>query len=271
MIGQERLLAKIDKMIEMGFPRFSIICGETNSGKKTIAKSIAKKLNAHLIISEIKVDNIREIIELSYKQSEPTLYLIPDTDKMSNAAKNALLKVTEEPPRKAYFIMTLKDINNTLGTLKSRGAVLNIDPYTPDEILKYAEIKQYELNEEEAKIVSNLCTVPGEVDILLRYNILEFYNFVETVIDNIGVVNGANAFKIGLRLNYKEDDGGWDISLFMRAIMFICGDRMIKEPLPQYKESIRITSKYLSQLNITGINKPSTIDMWILEMRGIWI
>lgn len=99
MIGQERSLTKIDRMIEIGFPRFSIICGETGSGKKTIAKTIAKKLNAHLIISEIKVDNIREIIDLAYKQSEPTLYLIPDTDKMSNAAKNALLKVTEEPPR----------------------------------------------------------------------------------------------------------------------------------------------------------------------------
>ncbi len=271
MIGQERLLTRIDKMIEAGFPRFTIICGETNSGKKTIAKSIAKKLNAHLIISEIKVDNIREIIELSYKQSEPILYLIPDTDKMSNAAKNALLKVTEEPPRKAYFIMTLKDINNTLETLKSRATVLNIDPYTPKEILDYAEFKQYELSKEEQDIVSNLCTVPGEVDLLMRYNILEFYDFVEKVIDNIGIVNGANAFKIGLKLNYKDNDGGWDISLFLRAIMFVCRDRMIEEPLPQYKESIRITSKYLSQLNITGINKSSTIDMWILEMRGIWI
>jgi len=271
MIGQERLLTKIDRMIEIGFPRFSIICGEAGSGKKTIAKIIAKKLEAHLIISEIKVDNIREIIDLAYKQSEPTLYLIPDTDKMSNAAKNALLKVTEEPPRKAYFIMTLNDINNTLETLKSRGTVLNIDLYTPNEILDYAKAKQYELTKEEQDIVSNLCTVPGEVDLLMRYNILEFYDFVEKVIDNIGTVNGANAFKIGLKLNYKDNDGGWDISLFLRAIMFVCRDRMIEEPLPQYKESIRITSKYLSQLNITGINKSSTIDMWILEMRGIWI
>jgi AAA+ ATPase superfamily predicted ATPase len=269
MIGQERLLTRIDKMIEAGFPRFTIICGETNSGKKTIAKSIAKKLNAHLIISEIKVDNIREIIELSYKQSEPTLYLIPDTDKMSNAAKNALLKVTEEPPRKAYFIMTLKDINNTLETLKSRGTIINLDPYTPSELLRYADEKGYDLNEEEEHIVTNICTVPGEIDLIVRYNIIEFYNFIKTVVNNIGVVNGANAFKIGTRLNYKDDDGGWDITLFMRAVMFVYRQLMIEKPLPQYRNSIRVTSKYLSQLNITGINKPSTIDMWILEMRAV--
>jgi hypothetical protein len=271
MIGQERLLTRIDKMIEAGFPRFTIICGNKQSGRKTIARRIAKALGAHLINSNIKVDDVREIIDLAYKQTEPIVYLLADVDKMSSAAKNALLKITEEPPRKAYFIMTLQDINNTLATLKSRATVLNIDPYTPKEILDYAEFKQYELSKEEQDIVSNLCTVPGEVDLLMRYNILEFYNFVKTVIDNIGIVNGANAFKIGLKLNYKENDGGWDIGLFMRAIMFVCRDRMIEQPLLQYKESIRITSKYLSQLNITGINKSSTIDMWILEMRGIWV
>jgi len=271
MIGQERLLTRIDKMIEAGFPRFTIICGNKQSGRKTIARRIAKALNAHLINSNIKVDDIREIIDLAYKQTEPIVYLLADVDKMSPAAKNALLKITEEPPRKAYFIMTLQDINNTLATLKSRATVLNIDPYTPNEILDYAKAKQYELTKEEQDIVSNLCTVPGEVDLLMRYNILEFYDFVEKVIDNIGIVNGANAFKIGLKLNCKDNDGGWDIGLFLRAIMFVCRDRMIEEPLPQYKESIRITSKYLSQLNITGINKSSTIDMWILEMRGIWV
>lgn len=270
MIGQERLLNRIDKMIDAGFPRFTIICGNKNSGRKMIANKIAKGLNAHLINSSIKVDDIREIIDLSYKQSEPTVYLLADVDKMSPAAKNALLKITEEPPRKAYFIMTLQDINNTLETLKSRGTVLNIDPYTPDNLLDYAEANKYELTEEEQEIVSNICTVPGEVDLVVRYNISEFYDFVKTVIQSIGIVNGANAFKIGQRLSYKEDDGGWDIALFMRAIMYLCRKKMDTEPISQYKDSIKVTSKYLSQLSITGINKPSTIDMWILEMRGIW-
>ena len=271
MIGQERLLTRIDKMIEAGFPRFTIICGSKQSGRKLIASRIAKGLNAHLIKSDIKVDNVREIIALAYKQSEPTLYLLPDADKMSPAAKNALLKITEEPPRKAYFIMTLADIGSTLATLKSRGTVLSIDPYTPDNLLEYAEVKGYQLNENEIEIVSNICTVPGEVDLIARYDILAFYEFVETVIDNIGVVNGANAFKIGLKLGYKEDDGGWDISLFMRAIMYLCRQKMNTEPVHQYRDSIAITSKYLSQMSVTGINKSSTIDMWILEMRGIWV
>ena len=271
MIGQERLLTRIDKMIDAGFPRFTIICGNKQSGRKTIARRIAKALDAHLINSNIKVDDVREIIDLAYKQTEPIVYLLADADKMSPAAKNALLKITEEPPRKAYIIMTVQDINNTLATLKSRGTVLNIDPYTPKDLLKYAEDKDYKLTKEEQEIICNICTVPGEVDLLVRYNISDFYGFVKTVIESIGIVNGANAFKIGLKLGYKEDDGGWDISLFMRAIMYLCRQKMNTAPIHQYRDSIAITSKYLSQISITGINKSSTIDMWILEMRGIWV
>lgn len=270
MIGQVKLLRNIDKMIESGFPRFTILCGPTCSGKKLISGYIAHKLNAQLIISNIKVDNIREIISLAYKQSVPTVYLIPDCDKMSPAAKNALLKVTEEPPRKAYFVMTLIDINNTLATLKSRGSVLNMDNYSAPELISYSKHKQYELSEDEESIVRNICTVPGEVDTLMKYDVLGFYNYVKLVVSNIGTVSGANAFKIGQKLSYKEDDGGWDITLFMRALMFNYLDLAKTEPLKS-QQSIKVISKYLAQMNTNGINKSATIDMMILELRGIWV
>ena len=34
MIGQERLLNRIDKMIDAGFPRFTIICAINRAGEK---------------------------------------------------------------------------------------------------------------------------------------------------------------------------------------------------------------------------------------------
>jgi len=170
--------------------------------------------------------------------------------------------------------MTIQDEQQTLATLRSRGTIMRINPYTPDELIQYAnrETTNFCLNEDEEVIVSEICQVPGDVDTLVRYNMKEFYKYIETVIDNIGVVNGANAFKIGSKLSYKEDDGGWDITLFMRAVMAICRNRIDTEPdyAAQYLASIRATSKYLSELVVTGINKVSTIDMWILAMREIW-
>lgn len=270
MIGQHKLLHTVDKMVDNGFPRFTIICGLQSSGKKLVAKYISNKLMAQFIPCDTKVDSIRQVISLAYKQSMPTVYLVADADKMSPAAKNALLKITEEPPRKAYFIMTLTDINNTLSTLKSRGMVFNIDPYTPTDIQDYIHYKQYVLDKEETNIVTNLCTVPGEVDLLMTYNIKDFYNYVRLVIDNIGKVSGANAFKIGQKLKYKDEDSGWNITLFMRALMYNYLN-ILDTNKDRCYNSIKVVSKYLAQLNTTGINKSATIDMMILELRGIWV
>lgn len=275
MIGQTKLMDQIGRLVGGGFPRFAILVGAKNSGRKMIAKHIANEIGARPIFSDIKVDAIREIIPLAYKQSEPTVYILADADKMSPAAKNALLKVTEEPPRKSYFIMTIQDEQQTLATLRSRGTILRMNPYTPDELIQYAnkETVNFCLDEIEEQIVSAICQVPGDVDMLVRYNIKDFYKYVETVVQNIGVVNGANAFKIGSKLSVKEDDGNWDIALFMRAVMTICRNLMDEEPdlAIYYLDSIKVTSKYLSEFAVTGINKVSTIDMWILAMREIWV
>lgn len=270
MIGQKKLLAKIDRLVAYGFPRFTILVGPNHSGKHLISKHIAKKLNATLVDCGIKVDEIRETISLAYKQSEPTVYILADADKMSSAAKNAILKVTEEPPRKAYFIMTLVDVNSTLATLRSRGAVLAMDIYYPGELLDYAVSKGYNFTEEEQLIVTQVCHTPGDVDTLAAYKVTEFYQFVEMVADNIGKVNGANAFKIGSRLSYKEEDSGYDVTLFLRALQYVYLDRVNQGP-DRVVASIRAIGKYLSEMNTTGINKPATMDMLILELRRYWL
>lgn len=271
MIGQKKLLERLKQISEGNFARFTIISGGRGGGKTLLSAEIARQLGADLVLVETKVDNIRQVIDLAYKQVKPVVYLVAHADKMSIAAKNALLKITEEPPRKAYFIMTLEDLNNTLGTLRSRGTILPLDPYTPLELAEYANSKGYELNSNELDIMSQVCQVPGDVDLLARYDIENFYSFVEKVLNNIGKVNGANAFKIGTSLAYKEGDSGWDISLFFRAIMHECRKRLIETKDARLRDTIKVTSKYLSQLSINGVNKPSTMDMWVLETRGIWM
>lgn len=270
MIGQEKLLGNIDRLTPHSFPRFSIIVGGGNCGKHLIAAYVAKQLDAIMVPCSTKVEDVREVINLSYKQSENTVYLLADADKMSIAAKNAILKVTEEPPRNAYFIMTLQDLSNTLDTLKSRGTVFQVNPYTKEELLEYAKriSDEPDYTQEELDIIGDTCVNPGDVNVLLKYKIQEFEDFVNTVLDNIGIVNGANAFKIGNKFKYKEEDEGWDITLTFRYLMKVCLERMKQSPEEKYLRCIEITSDYLSQLNIVGVHKPSTLDMWILEMRG---
>lgn len=273
MIGQKNLLATIDKLIENGtFPRFCILVGPRGCGKRTLCRLLATKLKAYYYTCGTGVDDIRQMIDEAYKISDTILYIISGADKMSVAAKNALLKVTEEPPRNAYFVMTLEDSNNTLNTIRSRGTIFNMDAYTPDEIHDYA-LEHYvgEIYAEEADIIMNLCETPFEVILLYDAGIKEFWDYVNLVVDNIAEVSGANSFKIGDKICFKDaEKGKFDLKLFWKAFMTVCSQRLTQDPI-RYAHGVTITSKYLQELRVTGINKQSTFDMWLLDIREGWM
>lgn len=269
MVGQKRLLQRIEKMAAAGFPRFVILYGGKNSGKRTVCKQIAKLLKAHYVVGGNKVDDVRELIALAYRQREPILYAIPEADKMSAAAKNALLKITEEPPVNAYFILTTGTVEGLLETLKSRATLLKMDPYSPDELIEYAELKGYKPNRNEQAIIKDICNLTGDVDILMAYDVEAFFDYAVLMVENIQKVSGANALKIGSKLATNKNNEGWDIALFMRAVIRIYAQKMWDNPLAIYQKCIEITMFYLSELNITGINKAALVDMWILELRGV--
>ena len=127
MIGQKYLKKYVQTLIdEDNFPRFSIFVGPKGSGKKRFLREYFEGIYPE----DNKVEKKKKIIDMAYKVSHKT-FIIPDADDMSNAAKNALLKVVEECPNDNYFIMTLEDEVNTLGTIRSRAQIFYMDMYFP--------------------------------------------------------------------------------------------------------------------------------------------
>lgn len=290
MIGQENLLKQIDKLIDNGFPRFIIITGAKGQGKTELAKYIICKLNnyykdeladkggCYMIEVGTKIDEIREMIQMAYKQTEPITYLIQNADKMSIGAKNSLLKVIEEPPNNAYFILELEQINNTLPTIKSRCQELKMEEYSLDEI----EEMIYKINPDTSKIeeaiIEDIAFNYYEIQLLFKYGAEEFYNYVQKVFRHIYRVQSANAFKISDKLATKNEEDKYDIALFLRMFRTLCMDELMNyidiqdndEEFELYSKCINITSKTLRDLKITGINKGNLIDRWILDIRKVW-
>jgi len=264
MIGQERLIQFIQQQIENDtFPRFSIIVGQEGSGKKTLARNIVNMMGKGVCIEYgISIESVRNmILEAHRLNGLSAVYIIPDADTMSVQAKNALLKVTEEPPNGAHFIMTLEDSSNTLDTILSRGTVYYMDRYTPDEIERYVRL----IEEDEIELCRELCDTPGEVNTLSETGIAEFYNYVELAVNNIQTVSLANALKMSNKIALKAEDEGYDLKLFWKAFMRVCSKEMMREP--EYVEWIRITSKAVQRLRVRGINKQMLFDNWIFDIR----
>lgn len=283
MLGQKRIIEQFQNMVDdrtTMFPRFIILVGNKGSGKKLLANTLHKMIVDSLsygdvvnkcVLEDTKADTIRSMIADAQKAIEPVLYIIPDADTMSTTAKNAMLKITEEPPKNAWFVITLENENNTLGTIRSRGQIYRLEPYSPEVIVQYAREKYKITDITETEIIADICETPGEVDFLYKTGIISLYDYVTLVIDNIAECSGSNAFKIADKIALKNEDDKYDLRLFWKAFMKVCSDRMRSEMNIKYANAIKITSEYMQQLNVTGINRGSTFDLWVLAVRESWL
>lgn len=269
MIGQVPLV-KLIHSSDWVTPRFTILSGGRGSGKRILASMMANKESIPLVDCGIKVDDVRDVINFSHKLGGGALFMFANADHMSHAARNALLKVTEEAPRQSKFLITVHDFNQVMPTLLSRGYIMQLAPYKPDELIEYA-CTLGAVNPQEQQIISEICQTPGDVDILFKTVPEDFYSYVNLVVDNLREVSPANALKIGKQMAFKPDDEGYDVVLFLRAFMILCNrrDRPGLDTLGAY-EAIRNTTRFLGELNINGVNKSATFDMWLLDMMGVF-
>ena len=96
-------------------------------------------------VPTIKVDQIRSIAATAYilpSEAEKKVYVLRQADTMNLSAQNAFLKLLEEPPQSAAFILAVASPELLLPTVRSRCALLR-DPteqlQESDEIRTLAE------------------------------------------------------------------------------------------------------------------------------------
>lgn len=196
MIGQHNNIKTLIKWrCNKYVPRFIIISGDIGSGRLTLAKVILKMINAKGIIMGNSIAEVRETIENAYTITEPTCYIFRNADDMKNEAKNALLKVVEEPPNNAHFIMTVQNIDNMLGTIKSRGTVIKMEPYTLQELRSRCT----------DELILKYCTNIGELQ-TSHEDIQKVENCVDDILKALQTKSGIKLLKACTQLRAKQTE-----------------------------------------------------------------
>ena len=270
--GQKELLSDINTLIDKNkFPHFAILVGGVGFGKKLLADYIAMRLGANFVPCGIKAEEVRDVIYNSYTVAEKTLYMFFDCDDMSVTSKNALLKVTEEPPNDSYFIMTVQDLSSVLGTIISRATVFYMNPYSVNDIDEYIKKNGFDFDDKTRSIVRQICTCPNDVRIASSSDIKTVYETADKFIQYIGAVNLANELKISQSLDIKKDDNEKiNTVMFMRCILLCCSqmisqDGVIPDDIKVFHSIIKETSKSLIEFQTKGSNRQSVIDNWIVN------
>ena len=260
MIGQNKNKELLMQWrMNRSVPRFIIISGDIGSGRLTLAKVIIRMINAKGIIMGNSIAEVRETIENAYTITDTTCYIFRNADDMKNEAKNALLKVVEEPPNNAYFIMTVQNIDNMLGTIKSRGTVIKMEPYTREELLSATN------DEILLKYCSNIGQTMEDVE-----NIKNAEYLVDEVFQAFRDKSGTQLLKACTNLRGKQTETDkCDCTLFMRVFRknILSLDESILQSI-----SIYHISRCMQEISRNTINKKASVECMLIsildELKG---
>ncbi|MFI3205785.1 MAG: hypothetical protein R3Y33_00925 [Clostridia bacterium] len=154
-------------------PQAIILQGDKGVGKKTFAKIIANiavcqsenkacgvcpaciraKAGSHPDIrieegsgvsGNISVDSIRSIISDAQKkpdEAEYNIFLLFIKNTLSQASQNKLLKIMEEPPGKAIFIIAINSAESLLPTIRSRATSFSLSAPSIEESAEFFSLK----------------------------------------------------------------------------------------------------------------------------------
>lgn len=189
-LGNEEIKAALSAAFSSRrFPHALILQGEPGSGKRTLAVLIARALvcrnrdhapcgncpscirsaaGSHPDIRivegsgatrSLSVDTVKAVTADAYRMPEEadySIYLLFLGQKTSDAAQNKLLKVIEEPPEGAVFLLVCDSAEQLLSTIRSRAQIFSLKPPALEEAADYVREKTG-MEPEKAKELAALC------------------------------------------------------------------------------------------------------------------
>lgn len=269
MIGQKKLLSSIEAQISNNrFPQFALFIGEDGFGKKTLMKKISKYWKYQYFCEDVKVSTIRDMISDAYKttQEGQCVYIISDAHKMSQQAKNAILKIVEEPPTYATFLMSANSEDSVLATIRSRAMVYRMDRYSKEELEEYLSRCQDVQDRDFILAVSDSIS---DIQKAVRIDPGAMKKHINSIIDKADVISYGNLFKSRQSLNVDGDEDKFDLTMYWKTFCFICLQRMKKDKdkMNMYKEMILDTQSTMDDMRIASISKPMLYDRWVIAIR----
>ena len=181
--GHEKIIENIKNAISRGNVSHAyIISGAKGVGKMTVAKAFAKALQCHNFNGDscgkciscktfdsgnnpdifyvyptktksLGVEDIREQIvkqsDIKQYEHKYKIFIVPDADKMTEQAQNALLKTLEEPPKYVVIMLLGESTDSFIQTVVSRCVNLKLNPLSSENVKSYL-INNENIDEEKA-------------------------------------------------------------------------------------------------------------------------
>lgn len=265
IIGQDKILKKIDKLNVSTFPRSLLLVGEKGSGKHLISSYISNKLELEMI--DISNDISQELIDMIYLQVEPRIYLI-DTSLISVKDENTILKFLEEPLKNTFIILLTTSKNLLLSTIINRCQSWELEPYSKEVLSMF-------ISETDNKdMLLEITNTPGKVKDLSTLGIEKIVEICNKIFEVVSVNNISNTLTITNKINFNnKETEKYDFDLFVDVLLYCIKEKAIKSCIPGEERRIveyyKLTNKLSNERRIAHINKKLLFEHYLLEMREV--
>ncbi len=285
IIGREREIGHLTQAMRTGKVSHAyIFSGDKGTGKQRLADAFAMALQCtdgseppcghchscrqamsgnhpdiihvrHEKPNSIGVEDVREQlvgdVQIRPYNGKYKIYIIPEAEKLTVQAQNAILKTIEEPPEYAVILLLATNEQVFLDTIRSRCVLLSLKP-VPDAQVKAYLMEEIQIPDYEADICAAFAQ--GNIGKAVRLASSEDFNAIKS--SAMKLIRSAGRMEISEIIDYVREVQDYKISiqdyldilaLWYRDMVYFKATRdvngiIFKDELRTIRETVKICS-----------------------------
>jgi DNA polymerase III subunit delta' len=181
--------------------------------------------------TEIRIDDVREIIQALHRGSKTggwRVAIVDCADDLNRSSANALLKLIEEPPERALFLLVAPQPGRILPTIRSRCRRLALQPVEKGDIAKAVKsLGPAWAGLPDALVAEAADRARGSVREALRLldsDGVVFDRTVQNLFDRLPQIEWSAVHALADRLAGRDNESAYET--FMRALHRFLDDRV---------------------------------------------
>jgi DNA polymerase-3 subunit delta' len=182
-------------------------CRQAQSGNHPDIIYITHEKPASIGVEDIR-DQLTGDIQIRPYNGKYKIYIIPDAEKMTVQAQNAILKTIEEPPEYAIILLLTTNEQIFLDTIRSRCVLLNLKP-VPDELVKEYLMREMEIPDYQADV----CVAFAQGNIGKAVRLASSEDFSSIKASAMQLIRNAGRMEISEIIEYVREVQEYKISI----------------------------------------------------------